>query len=63
MIKPLNADMDRCYGVGCVQKENCKRFLTMRIDDMYGPRLLSYNTTLLQDDGSCEDLLEDKNGN
>jgi hypothetical protein len=62
MNKPLNADMERCYGVGCAQKENCKRFLTMRIDAEYGQRLLSYTSSLVLDDGSCDDFLEDKNG-
>ena len=61
MINPLYADQERCYGVGCVQKESCKRFLTIRIDDQYGPRLLSYTSSLVLDDGSCEDFLEDKN--
>lgn len=63
MIKPLNADMERCMGVGCDLSVSCKRNLTLAIDHLYGQRLLSYHTSLQSPvSGHCFDYLEDKSG-
>lgn len=56
MNKPLLYDYSRCYGQYCDKKEQCKRYLTMKIDE---PRLLSYVLTFMHDD-VCDDFIEDK---
>jgi hypothetical protein len=42
-------DIARCYGHGCAQKENCRRFLTLPLDDKYddehGYRVRSYQSS------------------
>jgi len=53
-MTPLFADLTRCYGHGCPNKQNCQRFTTLRIDP---PLLLSYMQSGIDAQGGCELLI------
>lgn len=56
MNKPLPYDYSRCYGIECDKKEQCCRYLTMKIDPLV---TLSYFATLMRN-CVCNDMIEDE---
>lgn len=50
MTDRLQNDICRCYGNGCTQKTQCKRFLTLPLDEAHdqehGPRVRSYTDSM-----------------
>lgn len=58
MLKPLKDEVARCRGVGCNNKDICKRHLTIALDSSKTPRyeyrVRSYYQTLQTPSGECK---------